>query len=207
MFTKEEAHWASFRSAVGSLQQLLLVHVNNNIGDGDETNTDDNSNMQDVNQLHISSNEKQTARIMKPQSALDDTYQVDKTTHQYGTTSIAAQEKHDNNLVNDENDETNQSHQNLELNSLEGGEETNKSVELTGLEEVNKSVHSRNNIVVGTGDHINLRSPANAPTHTSHTTTNALSIAEQQLAETRLRLAMTESERDELEFQLIQNTS
>ena len=207
MFTKEEAHWASFRSAVGSLQQLLLVHVNNNIGDGDETNTDDNSNMQDVNQLHISSNEKQTARIMKPQSALDDTYQVDKTTHQYGTTSIAAQEKHDNNLVNDENDETNQSHQNLELNSLEGGEETNKSVELTGLEEVNKSVHSRNNIVVGTGDHINLRSPANAPSHTSHTTTNALSIAEQQLAETKLKLALTESERDELEFQLIQNTS
>ena len=199
MFTKEEAHWASFRCAVGSLQQLLLVHVNNNIGDGDETNTDDNSNMQDVNQLHISSNEKKTARIIN---------QVDKTTHQYGTTSIAAQEKHDNNLVNDENtDETNQSHQNLELNSLEGGEETNKSVELTGLEEVNKSVHSRNNIVLGTGDHINLRSPANAPSHTSHTTTNALSIAEQQLAETKLKLALTESERDELEFQLIQNTS
>ena len=209
MFTKEEAHWASFRSAVGSLQQLLLVHVNNNIGDGDETNTDDNSNMRDANQLHISSstsNEKKTARMIKSQSALDDTYQ-DKTTHQYGTTSIAAQEKHDNNLVNDENDETNQSHQNLELNSLEEGKETNKSVELTGLEEVNKSVHSRNNIVVGTGDHINLRSPANAPSHTSHTTTNALSIAEQQLAETKLKLALTESERDELEFQLIQNTS
>ena len=210
MFTKEEAHWASFRSAVGSLQQLLLVHVNNNIGDGDETNTDDNSNMRDANQLHISSstsNEKKTARMIKSQSALDDTYQVDKTTHQYGTTSIAAQEKHDNNLVNDENDETNQSHQNLELNSLEEGKETNKSVELTGLEEVNKSVHSRNNIVLGTGDHINLRSPANAPSHTSHTTTNALSIAEQQLAETKLKLALTESERDELEFQLIQNTS
>ena len=210
MFTKEEAHWASFRSAVGSLQQLLLVHINNNLGDGDETNTDDNSNMRDANQLHISSstsNEKKTARMIKSQSALDDTYQVDKTTHQYGTTSIAAQEKHDNNLVNDENDETNQSHQNLELNSLEGGEETNKSVELTGLEEVNKSVHSRNNIALGTGDHINLRSPANAPSHTSHTTTNALSIAEQQLAETKLKLALTESERDELEFQLIQNTS
>ena len=214
MFTKEEAHWASFRSAVGSLQQLLLVHVNNNIGDGDETNTDDNSNMRDANQLHISSstsNEKKTARMIKSQSALDDTYQVDKTTHQYGTTSIAAQEKNGNNWVNDENtdenDETNQSHQNLELNSLEGGEETNKSVELTGLEEVNKSVHSRNNIALGTGDHINLRSPANAPSHTSHTTTNALSIAEQQLAETKLKLALTESERDELEFQLIQNTS
>ena len=141
----------------------------------------------------------------KSQSALDDTYQVDKTTHQYGTTSIAAQEKHDNNLVNDENDETNQSHQNLELNSLEEGKETNKSVELTGLEEVNKSVHSRNNIVLGTHDHINLRSPANAPSHTSHTTTNALSIAEQQLAETKLKLALTESERDELEFELMKS--
>ena len=211
MFTKEEAHWASFRSAVGSLQQLLLVHVNNNIGDGDETNTDDNSHiMQDMNQLHITSstsNEKKAAIILKPQSALDsDTYQVEKTTH-HGRTSIAAQKKNDKNTWDDKNEETNQSHQNLELDSLEGVEETNKSVELTGLEEVNKSVHSRNNIVVGTGDHINLRSPANAPSHTSHTTTNALSIAEQQLAETKLKLALTESERDELEFQLIQNTS
>ena len=97
-------------------------------------------------------------------------------------------------------------HENRET-TMEEGKETNKSVELTGLEEVNKSVHSRNNIVLGTHDHINLRSPANAPSHTSHTTTNALSIAEQQLAETKLKLALTESERDELEFQLIQNTS
>ena len=209
MFTKEEAHWASFRSAVGSLQQLL-VHVNNNIGEGDETNTIDNGNMQGMNQLHINSstsNEKKTARIINPQSALDDTYQdkITQITHEYGTTSIAAQQRNDKNSW-DEANETNQSHPNLELNSLEEGEDTNRSVELTGLEEVNRSVHSRNNIVLGTGDHINLTSPANAPSHTSHTTT-MLSQAEQQLAETRLKLAMTESERDELEFQLIQNTN
>ena len=79
--------------------------------------------------------------------------------------------------------------------------ETNQKhqvMELIGLEEVNKGVYSRN---ITRGN--DLFSPAHAPSHTSHTT-DALSIAEQQLAETKLKLFMTEAERDELEFQLMQ---
>ena len=92
---------------------------------------------------------------------------------------------------------------NLEINSLE----ENTDVILTGLEEVNKSriLHSSNNLIVGGGPN-NLTSPTNATSHASHTTMNAMSVAEQSLVETRLKLAMTESERDELEFQLIQNS-
>ena len=113
----------------------------------------------------------------------------------------------------EDNDETYQNHQQyLVLSSLDEEEYeqdddilNKSSVELTGLEEVNKSMHSMNN-VMNHHDHL-LRSPAtNALSRESHNTitTNALSVAEQQLAETRLKLAMTESERDELEFQLIQ---
>ena len=112
--------------------------------------------------------------------------------------------KSSNNTWNDKHDETSQRHENndLELNNLE----ENTDVILTGLEEVNKNVlHSSNNMIVGGGTN-NLISPTNATSHASHTTMNALSVAEQSLVETRLKLAMTESERDELEFQLIQNS-
>lgn len=86
--------------------------------------------------------------------------------------------------------------QNRSRDELDHSEETNDNnerkqthnhLELIGLEEVGNE----------------LLLPA-SPSRESHAT-NALSVAEQQLAETKFKLAMTESERDELEFQLMQN--
>ena len=74
--------------------------------------------------------------------------------------------------------------------------QTHQQLELFGVEEVvTKSVNN-----IGGNE---LLLPA-SPSRESHAT-NALSVAEQQLAETKFKLAMTESERDELEFQLMQN--
>ena len=43
--------------------------------------------------------------------------------------------------------------------------------------------------------------------HNSQNTNAQLSIATQELAEMKLRLALTEMERDELEFELMQRTA
>lgn len=79
---------------------------------------------------------------------------------------------------------------------------THRYLELTGLEEVNKGEYDRN-LSSHLSPENNLTSPTHLGSHTSHTT-NPLSMAEQQLADTRLKLAITESERDELEFRLMQ---
>ena len=51
-----------------------------------------------------------------------------------------------------------------------------------------------------------LEQHAQSSVHSSHATMDALSITAQQLSETRLKLALIESERDELEFQLMQKS-
>ena len=65
---------------------------------------------------------------------------------------------------------------------------SHQNLELIGLEEVNTEQH------------------AQSSAHSSHATMDALSITAQQLSETRLKLALIESERDELEFQLMQKS-
>lgn len=93
--------------------------------------------------------------------------------------------------------------QDISKNRWDGGNieisESHRHLELLGLEEVDKSAYSRNNHVGN-----ELIPPTHSSAHSSHAT-NSLSIAVQQLVETRLKLALTESERDELDFQLMQS--
>ncbi|KAL3765832.1 hypothetical protein ACHAW5_004149 [Stephanodiscus triporus] len=93
--------------------------------------------------------------------------------------------------------------QDISKNRWDGGNieisESHRHLELIGLEEVDKSAYGRNNHVGN-----ELFPPALSSAHSSHATTS-LSIAVQQLVETKLKLALTESERDELDFQLMQS--
>ena len=73
-------------------------------------------------------------------------------------------------------------------------------LQLIGLEEVTTNEYNRNNCQCDNEHEQHAQSSA----HSSHATMDALSITAQQLAETRLKLALTESERDEMEFQLMQ---
>ena len=210
MFTKEEAHWSSFRNAVSSLQQTLLessVHPpklsDDIIGNRDRCNnhTDGSGIIRIQEQNRNKSHTTKTSISNSQSSIIDDTCQENSCSMPKYQNVIS---KSSNKAWDDKHDETSQRYENNDLiNSLE----ENTDVILTGLEEVNKSVlHSSNNMIVGGGTNNNLISPTNATSHASHTTMNALSVAEQSLVETRLKLAMTESERDELEFQLIQNS-
>ena len=217
MFTREEAHWNSFRIAVDSLQKTLLesesVHPPHKLSDEVRNGSRDRCSNHTDGRGIIGIHEQNRKKIHNAKTSISNSHSsiIDDTLCQEENSS--SMPKHQNVISkrsnktswNDKHDETSQKHQNndMEINSLE----ENTDVILTGLEEVNKSVlHNRsNNMIVGGGPN-NLISPANATSHASHTTMNALSVAEQSLVETRLKLAMTESERDELEFQLIQNS-
>jgi hypothetical protein len=83
---------------------------------------------------------------------------------------------------------------NIEINRSQ-----HRHLELIGLEGVDKSEYSRENHHVSD----ELTPPDHSSAHSSRATI-ALSMAAQQLAETRLKLALTESERDEFEFRLMQ---
>ncbi|KAL7536375.1 hypothetical protein ACHAXR_010634 [Thalassiosira sp. AJA248-18] len=197
--TREEAHWSSFRSAVLDLQHMMLSEHSSVPTETEENSKNErrggNDHLPERNgipppdediQRHrkngysssLSSSKQKTARET-PQSALD---------------GIGMKE-------DAYNENTKPESGSWDGASIETKHQSHQHLELIGLEEVNKIMYSRNNTVGS-----DLISPANAPSHASHTT-NALSIAEQQLAETKLKLAMTESERDELEFQLMQNNS
>jgi len=213
MYTKEEAHWNSFSHAVGSLQQTLLEETvqpqhkfSDDVRNGSSsTSRDRYSNHTDgggtigINEGNRNKRHNKKSSISNSQSSIID----DTSCQEENSSSMPKHQdvisKSSNKTWDDKHDDTSQRHENndLEINSLE----ENTDVILTGLEEVNKSVLHK----VGGGTN-NLISPTNATSHASHTTMNALSIAEQSLVETRLKLAMTESERDELEFQLIQNS-
>jgi len=213
MLTKEEAHWNSFRIAVGSLQQTLLEsnppqlsdYVRNGSRDSRCSNHTDGRGIIGIHEQSRDKRHNTKTSISNSQSSIID----DTSCQEKNSSSMPKHQnvisKSSNKTWDDRHDETSQRHENkdLEINSLE----VNTDVILTGLEEVSKNVlHSNNNMIVGGGTTNNLISPTNATSHASHTTMNALSVAEQSLVETRLKLAMTESERDELEFQLIQNS-
>ena len=216
MFTKEEAHWSSFRNAVSSLQQTLLessVHppklshddIDIRNGSRDRYSTYNHTDGSGIIGIHDRNkgHDTKTSILNSQSSIIDDTCQEENSSSMPKYQNVVS--KRSKKTWDDEHDETSQRHENndLEINSLE----ENTDVILTGIEEVNKSVlHRSNNMIVGGGTNNNLISPTNATSHASHTTMNALSVAEQSLVETRLKLAMTESERDELEFQLIQNS-
>jgi len=167
-FSKEEAHWSSFRSAVAGLQHALTELSYSAEVKMERTSTGCELYGSDVNSSSTSS---RNAPKNKLQSILDD-------------------------VCNKPQD--------VSENRWDGGNiEINRSLhrhlELFGLEEVDKSEYSRENHHDGN----ELAPPAHSSAHSSHATI-ALSMASQQLAETRLKLALTESERDELEFRLMQ---
>jgi len=83
------------------------------------------------------------------------------------------------------------------------GAKSHQHLELIGLEEDTTSVYNRRNNSQGDNEH---EQHAQSSAHSSHATMDALSITAQQLSETRLKLALIESERDELEFQLMQKS-
>jgi hypothetical protein len=173
--SKEEAHWSSFRSAVAGLQHALTELSYSVEVKMERTSTGRELYGSDVNSSSTSS---RNAPRNKPQSILDD-------------------------LCN-ENANPCDHPQDISKNRWDGGNiEINRSLhrhlELIGLEEVDKSEYSREN----DHDSNELAPPAHSSPHSSHATT-ALSMASQQLAETKLKLALTESERDELEFRLMQ---
>jgi hypothetical protein len=74
--------------------------------------------------------------------------------------------------------------------------------DFSGIEKVKES--ARNTINLGT----NMMSPLHQDPNVSqaaasHVASEALSVAEQKLAEMKLQLALTQSERDELEFEFM----
>ena len=183
MLAKEEAHWSSFRSAVVGLQEKLQTQ--SSLG----ANVRESSSKENIHPVHAEaqSNTKddftftplhKDVETEEPQSALE----MQNAHHEDST------EPQDKSKSGEERDSC--SHWES-ANSVTG--ELHQRLELIGLEEVNKSGEK------------GLLSPANASLQTAQTNT-ALSIAESQLAEMRLKLAMAESERDELEFQLMQNS-
>ncbi|KAL3757279.1 hypothetical protein ACHAWU_008440 [Discostella pseudostelligera] len=192
MLTKEEVHWSSFRSAVVCLQHTLskVAQVSpratlpDDVEHITDSTTDENSRQGSNNSAY-----RRIDSDHEPQSALDNDGYNETASHLFQPQYIISNSTQwgDTNNI-----ETNSSHRQLEL---------------IGLEQVHNNNNSWNGIAVDIIDTDHLISPTHGgvPSHASHTT-NALSIAEQQLAETRLKLAMTESERDELEFQLIQGS-
>jgi hypothetical protein len=174
-FSKEEAHWSSFRSAVAGLQHVLTELSYSAEVKMERTSTGRELYGRDVNSSSASS---RNAPTNEPQSIVDD--------------------------VCDENSIPCDPPQDISKNRWDGGNiEINRSLhrhlELIGLEEVDKSEYSMGNHHDGN----ELAPPAHSSAHSSHATI-ALSMASQQLAEARLKLAFTESERDELEFRLMQ---
>ena len=105
----------------------------------------------------------------------------------------------DCNPTNDAKIEAKMTKKSIYSNSNKNNSSTHR-FDFSGLEEVNKSICSNNNTIEEL-----MVSPLNAETNTSQTATVALSLAESQLAEMKLKLAMTESERDELEFELMKS--
>lgn len=199
MTTKEEVHWSSFRSAVVGLQHSLrAAHASSALADIEGiSHARDEVHHHDMHHHRNGNNNSSSALIQNDdlgentQSALDNDASKERTKPQ-----------------SNEQDKSNALDHFFEASSTWDGRniETNNNeahhrLELIGLEEVNTGdiyISSRNNV-----DN-DLISPSSEPSHTSQTASIALSIAEQQLANMRLKLAMTESERDELEFQLMQ---
>mmetsp|Transcript_4128 Transcript_4128/g.9270 ORF Transcript_4128/g.9270 Transcript_4128/m.9270 type:complete len:241 (+) Transcript_4128:107-829(+) len=228
--TREEAHWSSFRSAVVAFQDTLgdeqspaRTDNEDDIGRHD-TRPGNNSRrpekksgrpMSENISLHPHNsfstpikNAERDDSIQRnhPQSRLDDNDNVADVPN-----SVAHHEKsnpqNDNNNVDKPPLDPRNSweHDNTILEpEIEQQQQQQQHLELIGLEEVNKGAYSRNIITTGGNHTIAASSPANTQlSHASHATM-ALSMAEHELAEMKLKLAMTESERDELEFKLMQ---
>lgn len=179
-FSKEEAHWSSFRSAVAGLQHSLRELSFSVEAKTERCGSAVRGRLVDDANSSIKYDGRSTApRNRQPQSGSDDLCNEDATTHHHPHYY----------LIKDRWDDEN----------IEIDESRCQHLELIGLEEVTRGACSMNNHV---GNECIVH-PPHSSVQSSHATV-ALSIAAQQLAEARLKLALTESERDELEFRLMQ---
>ncbi len=210
----EEAHWSSFRGEVLQLQQTLvqsLMESNGNNGCPSSTRPVKTS--------------RDRIDSMKGDAA-NDGDQIESTITGKQIDSSAAVDEHDTALSRNYHD-TPQSQLQLLSPLEEAGDDfesinndndiktynitstNHQYLELIGMEEVDKSICSVNNKTHlsshDNSNNYNNNNPTNtnAMSHASQNT-SALSIATQELAEMKLKLALTESERDELEFELMQ---
>ena len=217
----EEAHWSSFRAEVLQLQQSLLDKNNN----GCSSSSTNSKASRDINVNRRKDNAACYAQY--DSKAKNDSRQIEATVVDENDTAI-------NNIYRDTSTETNKVPQSqlLQLSPLDELDDDDNSdlsnndsnndksiynatqpqhhqyLELIGMEEVDRSICSLNNKSnLSSHDNnciISTNNNNNAMSHASQNT-NALSIATQELAEMKLKLALTESERDELEFELMQS--
>ncbi|KAL9190777.1 hypothetical protein ACHAXT_000483 [Thalassiosira profunda] len=178
--TREEAHWSSFRRAVVGFQHTIL--------EGSASAPEEERGcMCGADEIIIS--DRDVGALGgggKPQRIARDAL-AGTNDRAYGADTANADVRRWNATVDDEQSQRSGGKHTETAN-------TQQKLELIGLEEVDKSFSGNNPLGK------DFASP-NAPSHASQ----ALSVAEHQLAETKLKLAMTESERDELEFRLLQS--
>eukprot|EP00985_Skeletonema_marinoi_P006459 scaffold2798_cov87-Skeletonema_marinoi.AAC.2 len=208
----EEAHWSSFRGEVLQLQQTLVASLFDNDNGCTSSSTKpvkksrDKNTSRKGNDANYSSQADPTTKNNGKQ--LEAPANVNGTQLHHGVTKenklpqsqllqLSPLEELDDNseLINNESDDrkynTTQSHHHY--------------LELIGMEEVDRSICSVNNKHnLSSHDNNNVPANNNAMSHASQNT-NALSIATQELAELKLKLALTESQKDELEFELMQS--
>jgi len=198
---REEQHWTSFRSAVVCLQQKL----------GEQMSEDppvDDAKCEQIQHCYIDDEERDDFSVSSDILGSDTQQpQLVSVQIQHGSSASSLhnnpQEEESTNNNNRNNNNNNNNRNNNNNNSNSNSNKNNSSThrfDFSGLEEVNKSICSNNNTIEEL-----MVSPLNAETNTSQTATVALSLAESQLAEMKLKLAMTESERDELEFELMKS--
>jgi hypothetical protein len=193
MLTKEDTHWSSFRNAVVCLQQTLskVAEADSPTSQEDLERSEDKNDMNEC-QRNNNAITQQVYSSREPLFTLD----INDACNESAPHLHRPQDILSNNAAWD--------HAN---NIIEPSNSSHRQLELIGLEQVhhNNNNNGWNGNTINIVDTDHLVSHGVAPSYASQAT-NILSIAEQQLAETRLKLAMTESERDELEFQLIQGS-
>ncbi|KAL7549278.1 hypothetical protein ACHAWF_012554 [Thalassiosira exigua] len=201
---REEAHWSSFRHAVAGLQVALVEKSSF------ETETKDRNSYERQRRGSLDSlaDVKSTPNTISKHSGAQhgDSSLGQNVGEEYSQSALNENSLKSDSLTEDRFHRGDRDLSHLPKNMLEnnspGGDNIgtkNPTLELVGLEEVNRAVYNKSNF-----DGNGISSPVTAPSQMSPAS-NALTKAEQQLAEMKLRLAMTESERDELEFILMQS--
>mmetsp|Transcript_872 Transcript_872/g.1813 ORF Transcript_872/g.1813 Transcript_872/m.1813 type:complete len:214 (+) Transcript_872:152-793(+) len=212
MRTREEAHWSSFRNAVLGLQ--------NNLGRNHEhghhppvpkevmgsTIVESEKIRSGALETNGMDNEPNSSRRKGHQSALlpDAGAANSNTLRHYSiespkprTRSVVAADDFLTTIPSWDSKKTMET-----IESPRGGATTTTTrLELTGLEQVDKGAST--GILLDAAPH---SSPGNTSSgiHAAQSSQSHHTAAEQQLAEVKLRLFLTEEERDELEFQLMQ---
>lgn len=207
----EQAHWHSFRGEVLQLQHSLVDSLFDGNGPGKNKKRDE------INDIRKGSHNTSYCGN-----------QADSATYKINSKQFEASTDENNDRFKENKLPQSQ----LQLSPLEELDDTAEIImhdgnndssnttqthhhhhhylELTGMEEVDRSICSINNKNNrSSSSHHNNNIPSTNNAIMSHNdasqNTNALSIATQELAEMKLKLAFTEAERDELEFELMQS--